>query len=265
MIKIRLGRRRDDSSLRPLSEKEIQKRLYGSFFEETTKTQEPPPVEPAWNEPVRKAQKDEPRVSVTVKKPAAPPRLKPSFKFPWKEIASVLSEVASALMGTARRFLPKISNKWVIGVAIVVALFAGIHVLNIYRANAMKAPKISAAEPMPTAAVSFPEEPLEGVSEPPDSPLEPPTPAAPKVQVKKPYVVQVATYANQRDAERLTDQISGSGFSAFVYTSGRPGGKTFYLVCLGRFETFQEAQAQFKSFKDKSLAKDFPDSFVRVL
>jgi len=266
MIKVRFGRGKENASLHPLSEKEIQKKLYGAFTGSIkTTSEETPAAEPRWAR-----ETPPPKERVAIKKPSS---------FPWKKVGLALVEIAEAVGGTIKRLLPKLSTKWSIGAGIVIALFLGIHTLNIYRATAMKNPKLVAVPPRASEAPAGPNETRpETEAGPSSAPVlsrasrrtrtlsqKSPLGIAHAPAPKKPYVIQVATYAAPWDAQRLSDQMTQAGFQSFVQSATRSGGRTFYLVFLGRYGTSQEAEAQIKEFRNKSIAKDFPDSFVRVL
>ena len=144
----------------------------------------------------------------------------------------------------------------------VALLFLGIHVLNGYREKAMKASKPK----MPLETSSLREEVPSLVA--PVSPASPPVavePPPPPPTPRRSYVIQVCTYASRTDAERLAEKMKAATLPAFVEPLGRANGKTFYPVFLGRFETFQEAQAKLKEFRGKPVSRDFQDSFIRTL
>lgn len=263
MIKIRLGRKRDEGSLRPLTEKEIQKRLYGAYAE-IVETQEKPNAE--WSE--------SPRIEKDLTFP--PPKKEHTFSFPWKKTFSFFQKTFSWLLNFLKILLRKGATGWGIGIVAVLFLFAGIHTLNAYRAAAMKAPRppapaVARVKPVPReTSLKKPEvetptakpvlQELETVP-PPVKPLKKETPPPPQ----KPYVIQVCTYVNETDAQRLADQLNQAHIPSFHQSLRRTNGKTFYSVFVGRFGTFSEAQAKLKEFREKPVAKDFPDSFVRAL
>lgn len=234
--------KRSESSLRPLTEKEIQEKLYGAYREE-----------------------EESGVKEGMKSVLAPPprrKEKIYFSFPRRKVLSILSKGLKGLLKFSRNLLSKWAKGWGLSLLGVALLFLGIHVLNQYRAQAMKAPRsvaIRAVSPPRAPRVSPLEAPTKEEIPPPEkkpAPL-PPSP--------KPYVIQVCTYANQTDAEGLAAKMKAAELPAFVEPMGRAGGKTFYPVFLGRFETFQEAQARLKEFRGKPVSRDFQDSFIRTL
>lgn len=278
MIKIKAGIKREAAGLRPLSEKEIQKKLYGSYFEETAKAEPETPVSTPVGEVNRKAR-------VGVKKPLPGISFKPVSNFPWRKILNVSLEAGEALGGTIKRALGRIPIRWGAGAAVVAALFFGTFALNLYRTRSMKSSQVPALRPASSltagsssAGVALPSplaDPDSETADPPAVLLPKPrrapdairrrAPEPSRPTVRKPYVIQVATYANARDAEALSARLVQAGLPAFTQPSSRSSGKTFHLVFLGRYETFQEAEARFKAFRRQAVSGDFQDSFIRVL
>lgn len=79
------------------------------------------------------------------------------------------------------------------------------------------------------------------------------------------YVIQVATYATTEDANRVVEQIKKEGIPVFARALGRPGGRIYYAVFIGRFETFQTAQQRLEKFRKKDSSAPFEDAFIRTL
>lgn len=181
---------------------------------------------------------------------------------------------------------------WIAGISVLIALFAGVHILNVRREAAMKTPVTGG----PADADREGEAGVRDVPPADESParpasrredreevLQPPTPAAerpvkkeaPKQEPeKKPapppasegrYVIQIATYANSEDANGVLDDLKSAGFPVFVKALTRPTGKIFYSVFMGRYKTFQEAQLQLEKFRKKNVATPFEDAFIRSL
>jgi cell division septation protein DedD len=157
----------------------------------------------------------------------------------------------------------------------IALVFFAIHSLNVYRANAMK------RAPKPPVKVSAVREktppPVPASVEPASTPLteakqtilaEPPAtkkPTAPSLPSAKAYVIQICSYAREEDAQRLTNEMLQKNLPAFYNQVDRANGKAFYLVFLGRFASFQEAQGKLDEFRKDPSAQDFADSFVRSL
>ena len=283
MIKVPLPRRKTADSLRPLTEKEIQMKLYGNY-QEAAAPKETPESRVQLLTPVLKKKKTPslPFDFNSIKKVI--------LSFPWQKVLSFFTNALGALFDFLKNLLgiliSKVSSGWGAGVLVVGVLFLAIQGLNSYRAKAMKTappklqvssrhpekhrpgrlPKTPAteqrvertqkAEPLEETEKIFPPAVL------PPAVLEPP-PAAP--EKSKPYVIQVCTYARQEDAENLVQEMKGNRFPAFFKPFERANGKIFYYVFLGGFENFHEAQGKLEEFKKKPVAKDFADSFVRIL
>lgn len=272
MIKTRLARRKEEDSLRPLTEKEIQQKLYGSYSQNPSVLSEEGEKEFVASPRKNKNFFSRPSKKVSLSLP------KLSIRFPWREILSIFLKGVQAIFNFSRTLGAKVATGWGISVLVVAALFLGIHALNVYRASAMKnpaKPRAYAESPQKKIPRGFPPLTASEVSLPAvtGSALKPPTPApeppivkeTPPVASDKPYVIQVCTYARKEDAQVLAGQMNAAHLSAFVQPLQRPNGKTFYPVFLGRFETFREAQAKLKEFREKPIGRDFPDCFVRAL
>ncbi len=279
--------KRNEDSLRPLTEKEIQQKLYGSFYQNPSVLSEESERESTTS--FRKEKKVFTRPS---KRPSfSLPKF--SIRFPWRGIFSLIAKLFRFIFGLLKATFSKVATGWGISILVVGLLFAGIYALNIYRADVMKRPaKPSARKIVPRKRVYHEPTPLavsetsaSSVSD--ESVLKPPTPAVtaspvsavvptpapaapvvkaePPVVTKKPYVIQVCTYARKDDADTLVGQMNAANLPAFVQPLERANGKTFYPVFIGRFGTFREAQAKLKEFREKSISRDFPDSFIRAL
>lgn len=279
MIKTRLRRKKEEDSLRPLTEKEIRQKLYGSYFQSPSVLNLNEEGEKEFIAPIRKDKNlfSRPSKKVSISFP------KLSLRFPWREILSIFLKGIRAVFNFSKTSLAKATTGWGISILVVAGLFLGIHALNVYRAGAMKnphPPRVRTEAPRkrvhhnPTPLTS-PEASPPAAEEPA---LKPPTPApeplaravrgappTPPVPVKPYYVIQVCTYTREEDARALVGQMNTANLLAFFQPLQRANGKTFYPVFLGRFATFREAQAKLKEFREKPIAGNFPDSFVRSL
>lgn len=185
----------------------------------------------------------------------------------------------------------------------LVLIFTGIHHLNKNREIAMKSPHRKAAEAPKKHKIIHPSEPLESalsetVAEAPSVPAaakasdvkeKAPAKAAPVTEPKKMKasaepvkaetpaaatattgktsgaVIQVATFATQEDAGKLVEKFKTAGFSSFFKSVSRSGGRVYYCVYIGKFQTQQEAEAKLAEFKKQEVARSFQDAFVRSL
>ncbi|HTL48608.1 MAG TPA: SPOR domain-containing protein [Verrucomicrobiae bacterium] len=168
----------------------------------------------------------------------------------------------------------------VVGAALLISVFAGIHVLNVNRERAMKNPGKTVTKQAAKPAKASRAERARGEEER-SSAQETPAPAAapavenaaqaepnaPKAEAEtgKRYVVQVATYATAQDAERVVQDIKDSGAPAFVKALSSRSGRVYHSVFLGRFSDADEAQTYLEKFRKGNASKSFQDAFVRTL
>ncbi len=291
--------KKEKTSLKPLSEKEIQRKLYGNILSSTSVEEAP---EPRWTEPPKAREikelkdiKEKERKPVTEKpRISLPQSPKINISIPWKKIGETWSILFKSAFALGKVLFSRMATVWGMGAVIVAVLFISVHSLNSFRTKAMKAPKqegfastISARkvrqktaqtkkqvikvpearQPLSLATKDQPtkEIPLPAAAIPPASPAaKEPTPGTP-VGAQDPYVIQVCTYASEADANKLIEELKGQQITSFFQSSTRSSGKTFYLVFLGRYKDLREAQARLKEFRSKTISKSFPDSFIRTL
>lgn len=91
------------------------------------------------------------------------------------------------------------------------------------------------------------------------------TPVAGKKIEGPAYVIQVATFAAQEDAQKLAERFKAESFNAFIKPLSRSGGRVYYCVFIGRFATSQEADTILAEFKKKEIAQPFQDAFIRLM
>ncbi|WII73113.1 SPOR domain-containing protein [Bdellovibrio sp. 22V] len=65
------------------------------------------------------------------------------------------------------------------------------------------------------------------------------------------FTVQVASYADEAEAQKMASSLKGKGYSAF-YIPANIKGKTWYRVSVGQFATQKEAQSYRNEFLTKS-------------
>ena len=56
------------------------------------------------------------------------------------------------------------------------------------------------------------------------------------------FAVQVAAYADRRDADTLARQLMAKGYPAFVMDPVKGGPKALYRVRVGKYKTLKDAQ-----------------------
>lgn len=280
------GKKRQET-LRPLTEKEIQQRLYGEFRgrESVKKPERENLKQETRMEPIQVLIEETRSPSVL---PACPKRSPLSFS--WSRLLSFSKNAflvfwsfwvkfLIGLLNFLKTVLTKTGTAWGVGILIVISLFLAIHALNAYRAREMSAersfvPSLSMSktpsrplQPSRTARPSSPTPPL-------SSPKKEVLPSSVTSLAKEPpasqekggrYVIQVAIYLREEDARRIVARMTAADFPSFIEPLRRPNGRTLYPVFLGRYQTLREAQSRLREFKKSPLAKDFPDSFVRSL
>lgn len=69
------------------------------------------------------------------------------------------------------------------------------------------------------------------------------------------WTVQIITYMNKKYAEEEQAKIIQKGYESFVFPSGK-----YLQICVGKFETKQDAQKVLDRFKKQ---KDYADAYIR--
>lgn len=172
---------------------------------------------------------------------------------------------------------------WAGGILLLAGLLFSIHNLNVKREAAMKAPRKKVEAPAFFGIKKKEAKKAVDVSpnEESASPLSPsvsvsdtgklgaddllPAPKTQTVVSKGTHVIQVATFATEDDARRLSSKVKESGMVSFVKPLTRSTGKVYYCVFIGRFASSQEAETNLEQFKKKEVSRSFQDAFVRTL
>lgn len=251
-MRIHLGKKREEDSLRPLTEKEIQERLYGRYqnaggVKEKFDIEFPPP-----------GRKERPLLFG--------PQLPSPLSLPWRQWLLSGQRGGEAVWNGLKSLLDRTSRGVGMGLLVLGTLFVAVHALNTYRGKAIQEQKTrprgeSPESPLKRPSEEVPSLPAKTVIAPPPPPVENTVAPGPE----RGYAVQICTYAREEDAGRLVRAIQEAQFPAFVQPMERANGKTFYPVFIGRFQTYQEAQKKLQEFRSKPISNDFPDSFVRAI
>jgi len=79
------------------------------------------------------------------------------------------------------------------------------------------------------------------------------------------YTIQVCTYVAETDAQGLVDKLIADKLPAFYEPSGNlSGGQAkFYVVYLGRDNSYTDSRIRLNRFKTMPIAQDFTDAFIR--
>ncbi len=210
-----------------------------------------------------------------------------------KAVFMPVFQLIAALIGWTVQFFLKIDYRdvrvrrtfyWTLGIGVFALMLVSIHVLNMKREFAMKhMPKVvyskqtskKKVKPVPPPVVTPAAETSaststgEAVSAAPGSEQtvsgSDSTPAAAVETPQKGYVIQIATFASQTDAQKLVDRLRQDQWACFAKPLVRPGGKTYYCVFLGAFKSYPEAEGKLADFKKKDISKPFQDAFIRTL
>ncbi|MBN1689084.1 MAG: SPOR domain-containing protein [Candidatus Omnitrophica bacterium] len=170
---------------------------------------------------------------------------------------------------------------WTGAILFIGAILIGIHFLNVQRETAMKAPKkpvitypesTDQGKRIPTVLEKTSATDLDGnemMQGPKESIAESTitenTEATTSGAQIQEYVIQIATYANESDASRSAARLMSDGLPAFVHPLSRTGGRVYYCVFLGGYESYRRADAALEQFKLRETSKPFQDAFVRKL
>ncbi len=177
----------------------------------------------------------------------------------------------------------------VAGIAFLMFVLFSIHMLNVQREEAMKNPakkpralkKVEKAQEPESTSLTVSNEIQSKAASSTEAPQKetakqavPATslsnqalsPSSPALSVSQGnYVIQVATFATKIDAQNLAGRFKEAELSAFVKPLSRSGGRVYYCVFIGRFQTQQQAEEKLSIFKKKEVSKPFQDAFVRSL
>lgn len=250
-MKIHLGKKRGEDQLRPLTEQEIQERLYGRYLG---------------------AGEVKEKLDIEFLPPGGKERpfffgsgRRPPLSFPWREWLLSGQRRGEAVWNGLKSLLDRTGRGVGMGLLVLGTLFVAVHTLNTYRGKAIQEQKTRPRGESPESPLKRPEVVPSLVAKTVIAPPPPPVENTVAPGPERGYAVQICTYAREEDAGRLVRAIQEAQFPAFVQPMERTNGKTFYPVFIGRFQTYQEAQKQLQEFRSKPISNDFPDSFVRTI
>ncbi len=177
-----------------------------------------------------------------------------------------------------RKAKVRTSAYWIGGIIVLASLLFSIHHLNIRREAAMKAPrkKVAASSFFGFKKKEIKAVPVVKIEEPALTPVAAEETSAVSLREadgalqmsdykQGSHVIQVATFATEDDAKRLSSKIKESGMPSFVKPLTRSTGKVYYCVFIGRFTSAQDAEKRLEQFKKKEVSRSFQDAFVRSL
>lgn len=229
-------------------------------------------------------------------KKVIPPAPKRSFqlKIPYQKIGKSALNVAGAFFSMlfsglraaihftyTHRNIFKKAGTILLVVGLIFVLFSGVHYLNVQREKAMGemrkavASKVTSSEVSETN-VAKPSSGAESAALSPVGAREADTaisskaseaeslPTAMEIPAGE-FVIQIATYVNEDDAQRIKEQLISANWPSFVKGFARSGAKLYYSVYIGRYASYSEAQHAFASFRKTDDAVPFQDAFIRTL
>ncbi len=228
-----------------------------------------------------------------------PKAVRPAVSFFSAKSLAALSQTLQKACEEAARLFPKNAlmrfwNRRVIyslsGFLFLTLMFLGIHFLNERREIAMKTPRpVQLSNSAKAVGLPHTKKPIkkhsalaekESPLTPVEKVLEPSsvvvsstlnsvtTPVAETIQQDAklfPYVIQIATFATEADAQRLVERLEQEKLRGFMKDLQRATGKVYYSVFIGRYQNYQEAQSSLEEFRKKDISKSFEDAFLRTL
>jgi cell division protein FtsN len=105
----------------------------------------------------------------------------------------------------------------------------------------------SQPKPAPVAKQPVPQQP----SAPSTAPIVEGTPE--QVQVAERYIIQVASFSNYQDADRMRAQLTMSGFDVYIQ-SAQQSGKTLYRLNMGPYVSKDVAMVKQKELQDYNIS-----------
>lgn len=225
-----------EDSLQSLNEEEIQKKLYGTFHKNTGSQ----------------------NTSVTFNTPKQTPFTRPQST---DRSPSELDESIKALTDRITKAVQ--SFPWRFSLVVV-----GLIILSIYSFDFLSGAihRLSQPKPSQEAAISQTAQSTEKASVKTESSKVTPKKSAQSAVAspqKTYYAVQICTYQKEADAKALVSELKNSNFSTFYL---RMQGKIpYYVVFLGKNESYAGAHEKLKEFRASDQYQKFPDAFIRSI
>lgn len=83
------------------------------------------------------------------------------------------------------------------------------------------------------------------------------------VPKKNYYAVQICTYQKESDAKTLENELNKLGFAAFNLRMQGQHQTSYYVVFIGKNESYSSANNALKEFRKSEQYQRFPDAFIR--
>lgn len=263
-------KKKREDTLRPLSEREIQERLYGQY-----RTKVPvvdpgaPPVPdrqsvgelfaPPEHHPVEENGVQPAQLSERSAEQAAIPSYavshlskKYSSRAPWEFPVAIISRFGKP------KWIQKMEG---IPLSMIGAIFFGL----VFTAVGVRAVSQLFIGPL-SQIKRIPEPVHEVLGLAPGSGRSvvlPPKPAVSPSQGKKFYTIQLVVYDDPRMTQGLVDSLKSKNLDAYARAIKTSRGKDRYLVFLGHYRTYQEAESELSKYRKSNSLAAFSDSFVR--
>ncbi len=242
-------KKQSEVSLQSLNEEEIQKKLYGTFHK-NTKSQ---------------------NASVTFNTPkqSAFTRPQSSEPLPPSDLdASIKHSIDKILKGFQ-------SFPWKFSIVVIGCLIFGIYLLQ-FLSGAVH--QFSKLKPSKQYMISVAGQSVEKASRKGETSKAIPVKKTEQLAVIAPvqadkamidspkksyYAVQICTYQKEADAKALSAELKNLNFSTFYL---RMQGKIpYYVVFLGKDESYAGANEKLKEFRNSEQYQKFPDAFIRSI
>lgn len=204
----------------------------------------------------------------------------------WNNVTSVFRDIfrrAFSFFDFKNEYVRQVLY-WLTGFAILILLLVGIHSLNVERENAIlaskntsssKAQAVKKAVSDEAGAATSGEQATSASSEltltPSDESKQTTVQSQETAVESTPasegkFVIQVATYVTEEDAEKVRKEITAAGWSSFVKGLSRSStGRVYYSAFIGRYPSYKEAQKANAQFQKSEISKPFKDAFIRTL
>ena len=84
------------------------------------------------------------------------------------------------------------------------------------------------------------------------------------VRTERFFSIQICTYRAESDAKKLVGRLEGFNLPAFyTVVPGRQGEGKFYIVFVGKDESYSETNTRLSKFKQLPVSHEFPDAYIR--
>ena len=237
-----------EGSLQSLNEEEIQKKLYGAFHKNTASQS----------------------TGVTFNGPKSVPFLCPKLEKSESHLGSSLKICTEKFLKTLKSF------PWKFSILVVGFIILSIYSFQFLSGAIQNFSKTFKQQATPVANQSAEKIEIKAEiqkvsqvkkidrSEALSVPIQNDKPAV--LSKKTYYAVQICTYQKETDAKTLSNELKRSNFPAFYMRMQGFQNKTpYYVVFLGKNESYAGANDKLKEFRNSDQGQKFPDAFIRSI